>query len=356
MRIVGGLDLHRSQITYDWVGSDDGEVHRGQVRPATREVLGSWLEALPCREGDFAVEATTGWRFVVEELERVGFVAHLAEPADTAAARGRKRRAKTDRADALLLRQLLEQDRLPESWIAPAHILDLREVTRLRHTLAEQRSQWHQRLHAVLYHHGVPRPQGGLMTTANRVWLASVPVPMAARHTLRVGIAEIDHLEATLSPVDRWLRAYATRQPGCRALVSNHFGVGAITAVTILAEVGDASRFRNGDAMVRYTGLDVTVYSSDGKRSPGHLAKQGPPALRWALFEAAICAARPASPDYDYYQQVKQQSGGKRPALAVARKLARRIRHTLNQLGDQALAPVDPALLPELEVTPPTAA
>lgn len=354
MGIVGGLDVHRAQITFNWV-DDDEVAHRGQVRPATRETFGSWLAGLPLGEGDFAVEATTGWRFVVEELQRAGFRAHLAEPADTAAARGRKRRAKTDRADALHLRRLLEQGRLPESWIAPPHILDLREVTRLRHTLAEQRSQWHQRLHAVLYHHGLARPQGGLMTAANREWLASVPIPAAARHTLGVAVSQIDQLDAVTRPIDRWLRAYSRLQAGCRALTDNHFGIGAITSVTILAEVGDARRFRNGDAIVRYTGLDVTVYSSDGKRSPGHLAKQGPPALRWALFEAAICAARPASPDYDYYQKVRQDSGGKRPALAVARKLARRVRHTLIEVGDEAIAPVDAALLPELEVVTPAA-
>ncbi len=59
-----------------------------------------------------------------------------------------------------------------------------------------------------------------------------------------------------------------------------------------MAELGDARRFRNGDAVVRYTGLDVTVYSSDGKRSPGRLSRQGPEVLRWALFEAAKSSAR----------------------------------------------------------------
>jgi transposase len=96
MGMVGGLDVHRAQITFDWVDHDTGEVGRGRVAPATREMFRSWLAQLPTREGAFAVEATTGWRFVVEELIRAGFEAHLAEPADTAAARGSKRRAKTD--------------------------------------------------------------------------------------------------------------------------------------------------------------------------------------------------------------------------------------------------------------------
>ena len=90
---------------------------------------------------------------------------------------------------------------------------------------------------------------------------------------------------------------------------------------------------------MRHTGLDITVYSSDGKRTPGHLARQGPPVLRWALFEAAKCAARAASPDHAYYLQVKQRLGGNRAALSVARKLARRCYHTLAALGEQAYAP-----------------
>lgn len=90
--------------------------------------------------------------------------------------------------------------------------------------------------------------------------------------------------------------------------------------------------------MVRFAGLDVTVYSSDSKRSPGHLSRQGSPELRWAAFEAARCAARRGSPDYAYYRTVAARAGGKRPALAVERKLLRRCYHTLRELGDTALA------------------
>jgi transposase len=353
MTIVGGLDVHRRQITFDWVDYDTGVVNRGRVEPATREMFRSWLRTLPST-GALAVEATTGWRFVAEELQRAGFEAQLAEPAETSAARGKKRRAKTDRADARHLRELLEQGRLPQSWIAPSHILDLRETTRLRHTLAETRGRWHQRIHAIVYHHGLTEPVGGLLTLANRAWLERVELPAASRHAITVALDQIDQLQSALDPIDGWLRAYARRQPGCRALVENHFGVGPIIAPTILAELGDVRRFPNGDAIVRYTGLDVTVYSSDGKRSPGRLAKQGPPALRWALFEAAMCAARRSSPDYDYYQRVKNRTGGKRPGLSVARKLARRIRHTLIPLGDEALATVDATELPELAPAPMT--
>ena len=95
-----------------------------------------------------------------------------------------------------------------------------------------------------------------------------------------------------------------------------------------------------GWKMQVFTGLDITISESDGKRARGHLARQGSPVLRWALHEAAMCAARPTSPDHAYYLQVRTRLGGKRAALSVARKLAREAYHTLRTLGDQALAPV----------------
>src|SRR5512132_2948551 len=284
--IVGAFDVHRRQITFDWVDRATGEARRGQITPATREALRSWLGELPVGGGDVAVEGCTGWRFVAEELQAAGVTPHLAEPADTATLRGRKRRAKTDRADARHLRELLEQDRLPESWIPPAHLLDLRELVRLRKTLIDQRTQWKQRIHAVLFHHGLPTPPQAIGTQAGRAWLAGVCLPPPSRLLVDIGLSEIDTADARLEPISGWLRAYARRQPGCCALMRELYGVGPLCAPTILAELGDARRFGDGDAVVRYAGLDITVWSSDTKRSPGHLARQGPEVLRWALFEA----------------------------------------------------------------------
>jgi transposase len=148
----------------------------------------------------------------------------------------------------------------------------------------------------------------------------------------------IDALEVQIAPLDRELRAYARRQPGCRALLG-HYGIGELTAVTILAELGDCRRFSSSRHAVRYSGLDITVHQSDQRRAPGHLSRQGPPALRWALFEAAQVARRTGSPDRDYYQQAAERLGANRACLAIARKLLKRSYHTLSELGEEALAP-----------------
>src|SRR3954468_24398688 len=135
MAIVMGLDQHRAQITAEWLDTSTGEVSRARIAPAHRSGVRRFVERFRGLELEVALEATTGWRFVVEELCRVGASVHLAEPAETAARRGSKKRAKNDRADARHLRELLMAGRLPESWIPPDHILDLRARVRLRHRL-----------------------------------------------------------------------------------------------------------------------------------------------------------------------------------------------------------------------------
>src|SRR6266508_3905423 len=346
MGIIGGLDVHRAQITYDYIDTVSGEVRRGKIRPALSEDVRAWAERFG-GEADvaFALEGTTGWLYVVDELRRSGIEAHLAEPADTAAMRGPKRRAKTDGADARLLRNLLQAGRLPESWIPPCHVEQARVLVRLRKALLEERSGWYQRLQAKLFHHGLPRL--GTMSSEDRwEWFEHVELPPASRLVVAVALRSIDRVTDEMAPLDAQIRWIARRQPGCRALDRGIYGVGPLTAVCIWAELGDVRRFVSSRRAVRHTGLDITVHSSDGKRSPGHLSRQGPEVLRWALFEAAKAAARPSSPDYDLYQQVKARQGGNRATLTVARKLARRVRHTLLALGDQALAPVPDLPLP----------
>ena len=338
MSIVMGVDQHRAQITAEWINVVSGEISRARVRPADRAGVRRFLERFAGQRLEVALEATTGWRFLVEELRAVGAVVHLAEPAETAARRGNKRRAKTDRADARHHRELLLAGRLPESWIPPDHILDLRAQVRVRHALIEQHSEWQQRIQAVLYHHGCPQRRQ-LMKGDGRDWLGALALPETARQQITVSLAMIDALDEQLGPLTRQLRSYARRQTGCRALIEAYYGVGELCAVTILAELGDCRRFENSRDAVRYGGMDITVYQSDRHRAPGRLSRQGPPALRWALYEAAQAARRPGSPDRDYYQQAAERLGGNRACLALARKLLKRCYHTLRELGDDALAP-----------------
>ncbi len=339
MTLVMGMDQHRAQISAEWIDTITGEISRERVAPADRAGVRKFLARFEGEDLEVALEATTGWRFVVEELQRVGADVHLAEPAEASGLKGKKERPKTDWADARHLRELLLIGRLAESWIAPAHLLDLRARVRCRHTLSQQRTECQQRIQAVLYHHGIAQRRD-LLTLEKRGWLAALKLPAAAREQITISLAIIDALDLQLVPFDLDLRAYARKQSGCRALIDQIYGVGGLVAVTILAELGDTRRFANSRDVVRYSGLDITVRQSDEHRAPGHLSRQGPPALRWALYEAAQRARFPTSPDRAYYVQAAERIGGNRACLALARKLLKRSYHILRELGDPALEPV----------------
>jgi transposase len=338
--IVGGLDIHRRQITFDYLDTDTSEVRRGKIARADRQSIRAWLTRFDGRRDvAFAMEGCTGWRFIVEELERASIEAHVAEPADTAKERGRKKRAKTDRADARLQRELLATGRLPGSWIPPDHVLEVRTKVRLYCALADERKGWMQRIHATLFHQGAPAVAGRLFDLDGQAQLATAQLSAAGRQLVEVALRQIGHLDRELHRLRAELIAIARRQPGCRAIQA-HYGVGGLLSVAIWEELGDCRRFSSSSDAVRHSGLDVTVWSSDAKRSKGHLARQGPSVLRWALYEAGMSAAKRTSPDHDYFCATKARLGTSRAALSVGRKIARRCYHSLRELGDDAMATI----------------
>jgi transposase len=224
-----------------------------------------------------AAEGCTGWRYVVEELTAAGLVAHLAEPAETQAKRGRKKRAKTDRSDARLQRELLPKGELPEGWIPPTEILEWRERGRLYKNLLDQRTQWVQRVHAELFQHGVPSPEGEIRSDRTRALLTGSDLDISPAGCQRIAVSYkmIDAIEAEQPPLRRGLVRFGLRQPACRVLVQDHYGIGGMIAVIVWSKLGDCRRFSRSMQVLRHAGLDLTVDQSDIHRAGGKLSRQG---------------------------------------------------------------------------------
>ena len=325
MTIVAGFDVHRRQITFDALDTDTGELMRGRI-DATPSAVERWAARFEDREVQVALEACTGWLFVSRALERAGAVPHLAEPVETHALRGRKRRAKTDREDARWLRTLLAEKRLPESWIPPEHVREWRSRARLRKTLIDERTQWLARIQATLFHHGVAGAPAELRSGPGREFLEELELPADARERI--------------APLERELRQLARRQTGCRALMAL-YGMGELTSLMTLCELGDVGRLSASRKAVRMAGIDIGVHRSDRRSRVGKLNRQGSPHLRWALYEAALSATRPRSPDHEDYLALKARGlSHTRASLTIARKLARRSFHILRELGPAALEPI----------------
>ena len=254
--------MHLRQITFDCLDSETGEVARGRIA-GTRAAVQEWVAQYPGREVHVAMEACTGWLFVAEAVTRAGGIAHLAETVETRALRGRKRRAKTDRQDALWLRELLADGRLPESWIAPEHVRQWRSRLHLRKALIDERTQWLLRIRSVLYHHGISAGAPARIASADgREFLKRLDLPADARERVTVALFMVDTLERQIHEIERALRRLARHQAGCQALMTQ-FGVGELIALTVLTELGDVTRMSSSRKAVRFAGIDIGVHRSD---------------------------------------------------------------------------------------------
>jgi transposase len=328
------IDIHKHVFQAAVLEPESGELVEERFA-ASREALGDWATRWRGRLAAVAIEATTGWRWVARELQAAGFDVRLADPGELRARRGKKRAAKTDRIDARFGALLLAKEMLPESWLPPAEIQELRDRTRLRKALAQDRTRWAQRLHALLTQEGWPCRRDRLLTGQGRRWAAALTLPAASRSHVELLLRLIEALEDEQRALERELARFARADRRCLAL-ETIFGVGPILACHLLAEIGEASRFRRARQVVRLSGLDPSVAESADSSTRGKLAKAGPPALRRALVQAAQHGGRERSPDRQLYSQQTRRNGSQRAKLTVARKIAHRAYHVLPEAEAQA--------------------
>jgi len=324
--VYAAIDIHKHVFHAAALDVESGEMHE-QRFAASREALRRW--ASDVNPVVVAIEATCGWRWVVRELQAAGLEVQLADPGQAVALKGKRRRAKTDRLDARWL--LLARQMLPRSWLPPEEIQRLRDLTRTRMALNQDRTRWAQRLHAFLVHEGWSCPRARLLTREGRRWVDGLKLDAHARAQVDRLLRLIAGPEEELIELDSELRQLAGRDNRLRAL-QGIYGVGPIIACHLLAEIGDARRFRRARQLVRVAGLDPVVLESGESKRRGRLAKAGSPQLRWALVEAAWHARRQGSPDHQLYQAVRQRAGAQPATLTAARKIARRSYHVLANL------------------------
>jgi transposase len=322
MSVYVGIDVHRkrSQVAVvDQVG--EVQVNRNVVNGVAPilKVIGELPIGTPV-----AFEAAFGWGWLVELLEDYGYDPHLVHPLRCKAIASA--RLKNDKVDAATLAQLLRADLLPEAWIAPPAVRALRALLRHRIALVRLRTELGNRIHAVLADHGLDRA-GGFRSGVGRAWLAELDLPPVSRTVIEDCLAVIDGLQPSIDRLDVEVAQRAKADPRVQVLTRLP-GVGSFTALVILAEVGDITRFRDARKLASWAGLTPTVRGSDLVVRHGHISKQGSVWLRWILIEAAQTAKR--SPAFaPTYQAIARRRGKKIATTAVARKLLARAYHLL---------------------------
>ena len=280
-----------------------------------------------------AFEAAFGWGWLLELLEDYGFEPHLVHPLQCKAIASA--RLKNDKVDAAILAQLLRADLLPEAWIAPLEVRQLRALLRHRAQVVRLRTLLRNRVHAVLADHGHGRP-AGCWSGAGRAWLASLDLPDVSAEVISDALALIDALQSVIDRLDAEVRGRARSDPRVEVLTRLP-GVGPFTALVLLAEIGDITRFASARKLASWAGLTPTVRGSDRTVRHGHISKQGSVWVRWVLCEAAQKAKR--HPDYaPSYQGIAGRRGTKIATTAIARKLLTRAYHLLTDAASAGAA------------------
>jgi len=337
MSVYVGIDVHRKRSQVAVVTED------GQVRLNKNVVNGS--EPMLRLIGDLpsgtpvAFEAAFGWGWLVQLLEDYGFDPHLVHPLRCKAIASA--RLKNDKVDAAILAQLLRADLLPEAWIAPPDVRQLRAVLRHRTSLVRLGTRLRNRIHAVAADHGYDRP-ASYWTGPGRGWLAELDLPATSREIVTDCLTVIDALAPVIDRINGELHARAKADPRVKVLTTLP-GVGEFTALVMLAEIGDISRFASARKLASWAGLTPTVRGSDLKVRHGHISKQGSAHLRWVMNQAAQTAKR--SPEFAAtYAAIAKRRGKQIATIAIARKLLTRSWHLL--ADTQATGPDQPLRQP----------
>jgi len=337
MSVYVGIDVHRKRSQVAVINQDGEVLANRNVNNGVEPIL-SVIGGLPSGT-PAAFEAAFGWGWLVELLEDYGFEPHLVHPLQCKAIASA--RLKNDKVDAATLAQLLRADLLPEAWIAPAEVRQLRALLRHRAGLVRLGTRQRNRIHAVVADFGYDR-SGSYLSGPGRGWLAGLDLPAVSREIVTDCLAVIDGLAPVIDRIDGELRTHAKADPRVKTLTTLP-GVGQFTALVMLAEIGDITRFPSARKLASWAGLTPTVRGSDRTVRHGHISKQGSAWLRWVLNQAAQTAKR--SPEFAAtYASIAKRRGKKIATIAIARKLLTRAWHLLNdmQAADAATPPRRP--------------
>jgi transposase len=280
-RQVVGMDLHRRRSVLVRVTQDGRRLGMARIVNSPAELRKAIAEAGEAPR--VVLEATYGWYWAADELEAAGAEVHLAHPLGVKSFS--YRRVKNDERDAAGLADLLRMGRLPEAWIAPREIRELRELTRYRRKLAGLRTSCKAQVHAVLARLGIPVTASGLFGAGGQLWLGGLALPQPYKGkvaSLRMLAAELAREIALLDVVIASLLEHHDGYHAIRALP----GIGPVLGAVIVAEVGDVRRFATAGRLCSWAGLTPRHRESDIKVARGHITRQGSPMLRWAMVEA----------------------------------------------------------------------
>ena len=321
------IDIHKS---YLMVGAIDIE-QRIVLHPRKVELhrFLAWAQANLLPTDALVLEATTNAWTIYDQL--VGLVARVvvAHPAKVKLIA--EARVKTDKVDVLTLAKLLRADMLPEVWVPPMHVRDLRALLSHRRRLVALQTTAKNRLHSVLHRLNLKPPAGDLFARKQREWWKELELSATERLRVEQDLATLEHIEPQIGQVDAELRRLSTSEQWADQVpyLVQLPGIGLLTAMTILGAIGDITRFGAAKQLVGYAGLGAGVHASGKTHRDKGITKQGRRDLRFVLVEAARVAVQTHPYWKREFGRLATRIGEHKAVVAIARKLLIVVWHVL---------------------------
>jgi transposase len=285
-----GVDLHARRLVICRIDAAGQELASTQIDNDPKVLVREVRRA--GRGAPVAIEATYGWYWAVDALAAARFEVHLAHPSGMKAMRKRKR-VKTDAKDSYELANLLRLGSLPEAYIAPRGLRELRELVRHRNRLTQANTAVKAGIRALLAKHNIHLPVADLESGLGTTLLDQVSLMPAYLHRLESQRRQMLLLEAEIGEVEVELDRRLKHQPAYRNLQKIK-GIGPVLAAVLVAEIGDITRFPGPDQLACWAGLTPRHYASDRTTRRGHITKEGNALVRWAVVEAVQRQCEPS--------------------------------------------------------------
>ena len=330
------IDLHRLRSLVVREDEDGREV--GVVRIDNDPVSLALAVAEAGPEPEVAIEATYGWYWAVDVLEEQGAHVRLVNPSGL---QWGDRRVKNDYRDCKELLDRMRLHKLPEAWIAPPPLRELRELVRYRHKLVCLRTGLKAQVKAVLAKHGLHPPLNDLWGLGGTVYLNALTLD-DGYHTRVESLRDlVAHCDREVAMLERVIHGRLRDDAGYRA-IQGIDGVGRVLAAIFVSEIGDVGRFPNPEALCSWAGLTPRHRESDTKAHRGRITKQGSVLVRWGAIET-ISGGHGGPKLRADFRRIAARRGIKVARVAVARKLLTLVYFGLRDGEIRCLARTDEA-------------
>lgn len=319
-----GVDYHQ-RYSVATIMNEAGAILGQQRVSNDPETLRQFAAQLPAGSS-IALEATGSWSYFYELLENTGIDIRLAHPLKTRAIA--EARIKTDKIDATMLAHLLRTDLLPTAYIPSREIRDTREVLRYRASLGALRSSLKNKVHAMLSKNGISIGYSDIFGKKALRYLTNLELRPCYRLALDGYLRMAELLNILIAEVTERIKEIVKDSPQA-VLLTSIPGISYYSALLILSEIGEVSRFPSARKLCAYAGLVPSVYSSGGKTWHGSITKQGSRWLKWILIELSHHFARSCERLQEMYGRISRKHGRNTARVAVAREMLKIIYYML---------------------------